>query len=365
MPRRPRSIGLQITRPGLWYVVAIVVVALAATNTGNNGLFLVVASLAAALVVAHLVATWNVRGFDLEVTARDELFANEVAKIDLAVRSRGLLPRWLLIFTIDPSDVETRGEETRRADRPRRRGTRPWLLSLLRPDEERRGTIEVLFRRRGPRRLRSVRVVSLFPLGLFRKGRSHPQDLEILVYPELFDSASERDHRAGSSGETPSRRPGFGHDLYALRAYRPGDDPRGIHWKQTARQRRLIVQQRETDENRRLAIVLDNAVGSLEPAQEKRFERLVSEAATAAVHHLEQGFQVALTTRDVELPFAAGRRQRRLVLETLARLEARPRARLPLGERQGAAHLRLALDLPVDEPGESDPAGSGGWRRAG
>jgi len=34
-------------------------------------------------------------------------------------------------------------------------------------------------------------------------------------------------------------------------------------------------------------------------------------------------------------------------------------------DRSGPLFRDLALDLPADEPGESDPAGSGGWRRAG
>ncbi|MEM8931925.1 MAG: DUF58 domain-containing protein [Acidobacteriota bacterium] len=361
MSRRSKSTGFQITRVGVWYVVAIIVVALAATNTGNNGLFLVVASLAAAFVVAHLAAAWNVRGVAIDVESRRELFANEVAPLDVVVRHRGWLPRWLLVLAVDPADVETVGED----DEPPRRRTAPWLLPLLAPGETRVGQIETLFRRRGLRRLRFIQVVSLFPLGLFRKGRRHPQDLEILVYPELFDSAGSYDDRSGTSGESPSMRPGFGHDLYALREYRPGDDPRSIHWKQTARQRQMIVKQRETDENRRLAIVLDNAVGTLGPAAEKRFERLVSEAATAAVHHLERGFEVSLTTRDLQLPFAAGARQRRLLLEALARLDASPLDRRPLAAPTGGLAMRLALDPTADEADASSASGRSVWRRAG
>jgi uncharacterized protein (DUF58 family) len=52
-----------------------------------------------------------------------------------------------------------------------------------------------------------------------------------------------------------------------------------------------------------------------------RFERLVSEAATAALDYLDMGYEVALVTREDHLPFATGLRQRRRILEILALVE--------------------------------------------
>src|SRR5581483_578512 len=87
----------------------------------------------------------------------------------------------------------------------------------------------------------------------------------------------------------------------------PGDDPRRIHWKQTARTGSMIFTEREAEEGRRLSIVFDNAVGELAtPESRARFERLVSEAATAAVDYLGRGFEVELRTRDERLAFASG-----------------------------------------------------------
>jgi uncharacterized protein (DUF58 family) len=152
--------------------------------------------------------------------------------------------------------------------------------------------------------------------------------------------------RSGRTGDESSRFAGWGHDLHALRAFRSGDDPRSIHWKQTARTGDLVFREREREENRRLAVLLDNATGPLtEAGIEARFESLVSEAATAALDYLARGFDVSLVTRDSRLPFATGARQRWAILEALALLEARPRSRDPLVAPGGdATVLRLCFE---------------------
>lgn len=170
-------------------------------------------------------------------------------------------------------------------------------------------------------------------------------DLELLVYPEVFQASGRTPEQHGRFGELASRRPGWGHELLSLRTYRWGDDPRGIHWKQSARTGKLVFKERAIEENRRLSIVLDNAVGRLTPERSRRFERLVSEAATAALDYLERGFEVALTTRGESIPFTGGPAQRRAILECLALIEARQEeAAGPLAPPGGARALHLALE---------------------
>jgi len=147
-------------------------------------------------------------------------------------------------------------------------------------------------------------------------------------------------------GEDASRRAGWGHGLHSLRHFRQGDDPRGIHWKQTARTGNLVYMEREAEQSRRLAILFDNGVGELADDQARgRFERLVSEAATAALDHLSRGYEVELVTRDRTLPFAGGARQRLAILEALALIEAQPSASEPLNSTdRRAQQLRVHLD---------------------
>jgi uncharacterized protein (DUF58 family) len=156
-------------------------------------------------------------------------------------------------------------------------------------------------------------------------------DLEVLVFPEIFPAATHTLEEVESLGDDASRRRGQGHGLHSLRQYRRGDDPRSIHWKQTARTGSMIYMERESERSRRLSILFDNGVGELsDEASQGRFERLVSEAATAALDLLSRGYEVELVTRDRALGFAGGPRQRLAILETLALVEPRPRRPEPL-----------------------------------
>ena len=300
MARQAVPEGIRITKVGLWYVLFSVVVAIGATNTGNNALYMVLAVMLALLVVSGVVSRQNVRGLTVEIESPNEVFANRPAAFGFALRRRGgLLPRWCLVVNLSAS------------------GT-PRLVPFLPRGRASRGEIELIFPRRGRQPLPAAHVASLFPFGFFRKGVRYRTAGEVLVFPELYAAAAERADGVSDFGESPSRHPGWGHELHALRAFRQGDDPRRIHWKQTARTGGLIFMERESEENRRLSILLDNAAGDLEGEAAPRFERLVSEAATAADDYLARGHEVELVTRDRRVPFAGGRRQRFAILEALA-----------------------------------------------
>jgi uncharacterized protein (DUF58 family) len=286
-----------------------------------------------------------------------ELFAQELGHVDAVVKNRSRFwPRWLVVLAIEADDPRSEGGSSANAKpgnpkpddaKPRCRSV-PWMVGHLAPGAEARAEVGLVLRRRGVWRVGHVQVSSLFPLGLFRKGRRHRLDLELVVYPEIFPRSVVHPRQSGQTGDQAARNAGRGHDLLSLRPYRPGDDPRSIHWKQSARQRELIYQQRTTEESRRLRLVFDNAVGELAgEAEERRFERLVSEAATTALTYLDEGYEVSLVTRNHHLPFAGGPRQRRNVLECLARLDALPftREQLLPGE-PGSDDLRLAMDRP-------------------
>lgn len=340
MRRASESDGLRITKVGLWFALLAGVVFLAATNTGNNGLYLVLAVMLGSLLVSHLVASLNVRRLDLELTPPSEIFANRPATFDLEIAQRGAwMPRWLLMASIDGHDLEPPPERRQRASSQ--------LIPRLAPGQKVEGRLELLLRRRGPRRLRHVRVSSLFPLGFFRKGRRYRQDLELLVYPEIFTLSLQLEVQTGKSGETPIRRVGAGQELLGLRPFRTGDDPRGIHWKQSARIGQMIFKEHQSEEARRMSIVFDNAVGTdLSAAARARFERLVSEAATAALDYLQRGWEVELVTRDRALAFRGGVGQRRAILETLALVAPCERRDEPLqGSIPTLPHLRLAMEV--------------------
>ncbi len=310
--------SIRITKVGTWFVVLTVLVALAATNTGNNAVYMVWSALLAILVVSGVVSRQNLRRLALRLgSPTGEVFAHQPCAIPFEIENRGRFwARWFLLLSLSPQG-------------------RPWLLPQLPKKAQGRGEFEIAFPRRGRQAVSAVHVTSLFPFGLFRKGARYGAGLEVLVFPELFAAASEEPDAAGEVGATARRRAGWGHDLHALRDFRPGDDPRGIHWKQSARTGRTIYLEREAEDARRLSVLLDSHLpgGDDEAAEgrfRERFERLVSEAATSIVDHLARGWEVELVTRDGRVGFGSGPRHRWALLEVLALVEVRRGSREPL-----------------------------------
>lgn len=321
---RARPERIRITRVGLWFVLVALVVGIAATNTGNNALYLVLAAMLGLLVVSGVVSRSNVRRLEFSLDAPGEIYARRPLEVGYTLNNRGWLPRYLLLFTLGA-------------------GIAPRLVSSVRRGEARSGRFELLFSRRGRHVLRAVHVASLFPLGFFQKGMRYPLDSEILVFPEIYPAASRAPQRRRDGGEGSRPRAGWGHELHALRAFRRGDDPRGIHWKQTARTGRMVYLEREAEEGRRLSIVLDNRARTLDDVTVDRFEHLVSEAATAAVDHLQRGYEVEVLLCGERIGFAGGDRQRLRILTTLATVEPKVEGG-QLGVPAGNSELRLALD---------------------
>ena len=181
------------------------------------------------------------------------MFANRPFAVGFTLKSRALVfPRWFLLFTLS-------------------RSAQPLLIPYLPRRGKSVGQLEMMVGSRGYHRFPYVHVSSLFPFGFFRKGVRYRVDFEVLVFPELFPAGGSRleesehvggGHRAaGAAGGTTST---------ALRAFRRGDDPRGIHWKQTARTGELVYTERTSERSRRLSILFDNAVGELRRTRRSR-----------------------------------------------------------------------------------------------
>ncbi|MCP4895706.1 MAG: DUF58 domain-containing protein, partial [bacterium] len=80
-----------------------------------------------------------------------------------------------------------------------------------------------------------------------------------------------------------------------LREFIEGDERRQIHWKQTARQQRLITADRQRPVSEPVFLVIDSLVNDpLDPAVRARFEQLVSRAATAVIRRTSRGEGVGL-----------------------------------------------------------------------
>lgn len=91
-------------------------------------------------------------------------------------------------------------------------------------------------------------------------------------------------------------RTGAGEEYLGVRDYRPGDPPRSVHWRSTARAGRLVVREYEEEVASKVALVLAGRDMGTPP--DSAFEALVSAAASIAIYALQTGHPVELTRFD-------------------------------------------------------------------
>ena len=304
---------IRITNFGLGYVLMCLVVAIGATNTGNNGLYLVLAGMLAAMIVSGVISRRNLRGVRCEIEAVGEVVAGRPALLKVRLENRMATATAQGLFFLHEGLPG------------------PLWIDPLKPGERRDVLVEGVFPRRGVFDTADAGLLSRFPLGLFRKYRHARLSHEIVVFPSPEASAVPQVPPEDSRGGRPHpRRRGGGSDIRTLRDFVPGDDPRDLHWKQSARMRHWIVREREAERDRVIFLALDNAVQDPgDPAALEDLERRISRCAGQALMLLSRGGEVGFVSRNALLPASAGRAQRTRILDALARVHAIPTAGAP------------------------------------
>jgi uncharacterized protein (DUF58 family) len=295
---RPRR-TLRPTRDGWWCLIAAVGLGIAAVNSRNNLLYLLVSMLLALIVVSGILSEQSIRGLRLVVAPVEDLHAGRSALLHATVVNG---KRWLASYSISV--------EVLSADRSRRSIYVPKVpvgaSQLI--------TWEETPSRRGRQRLPGLRITTRFPFGLFWKGGRVAPGVEVVVFPALVPMPPDSRHQGAGEGEEPARRQGQGHDLYNLREYVLGDDPRLIHWRSSAKTASLIVRDLEAPTQLDTRIVLVGT-GVRHPEQ---VERGLSEAAWLTVELIRAGAAVELVGPGLLVPVATGRAQERRILTELA-----------------------------------------------
>ena len=223
------------------------------------------------------------------------------------------------------------------------------------------------FERRGLRRLRPLRVASRFPLGLVQAAFDTTAAAETLVRPREGRATRRLVRRlAGdAAASTRSRRPAAGaEEMFGLRDWRDGDDPRRIHWRTTARRGTRTFVERRDPTSRRVVVALARG-NDRTPEGDRVFERAVSVAATVVRAALRAGASVHLVLGDAgERPGdgrrVEDRRDHEAALDALALVRADggrspgPALAAVLARHREATVVRV---LCGDEPPGDAPAG--------
>ena len=302
-PLRPRR-TIWPTRDGWWCLFVVIGLGVAAINAGNNLLYLLVSLLLSLIVVSGVLSEQSMRGLRLEGDVPEEIYAGTPALFGAAIANR---KRWLTSYSVT-LELLARGAPTRFIYVPRLEAGRHRLL-----------TWEETLTARGRQRLAGVRLTTRFPFGLFLKASRVMLDREVLVFPAVRPISSEALHRLAGAGTSAARRRGPGHDLYNLRTYRAGDDPRLIHWRSSAKAESLLVREMEAETTEDTRVILAGR-GDRDAV---RLEAALAEAASIVAHLARAGAGVELVGAGLFVPLGRGPGQARRILTELALYDPR------------------------------------------
>jgi hypothetical protein len=278
------QVDYRLTRAGVVYLGAVFILILAAVNTGNNLLFMILGCLLAGILISGVLSRAVLTGIEMKFDLPEHVFADQPVLAELEIRNEK--PAW-------PSfSLRVIGDDKKNAAQIL---TRPVFFPYIPRLTSSRQKVELTFPKRGAYRQDAFGIQTRFPFGFFEKTRKVSSAIEMVVYPPVEATEQFYEVLPLLSGEMASYFRGRGHELHSLREYLPTDSARIVDWKITARMGQLMVREFAREDERRVMLVLDPFIG---PPREglgetaaaehaERFERAVSMTACIAWHFNE------------------------------------------------------------------------------
>ncbi|MCC6239193.1 MAG: DUF58 domain-containing protein [Phycisphaerales bacterium] len=180
--------------------------------------------------------------------------------------------------------------------------------------------------RRGLTRLDQYQLSTSFPFGFIKRATVRHAPEALLIYPATarVDSRVLSQCRAAEkTGAMMRPRRGGMDEIYGVKEYRDGDNPRWIHWRRSARTGQLVVREMTRVSPPRLLLLVDTFIEQRTGDTHAAVERTIARAGALAGVALEQGLLVGLLCWNHGWQAVApnrGKRQRRDILTSLARL---------------------------------------------
>jgi uncharacterized protein (DUF58 family) len=321
--RMREAFDYEATREGAAYIVLIIVLGIAALNTNNNLLFIIVSAMLGAIGISGVCSWMMMREMQLEISLPQHVFAKRSVVGRVTLRNQR---RWIPSFSmrvVNPKKVKheasLRWEKSVFAFPSKRPVREQWVrvpdLALRRvpPPPELPGIfsgsvyfpfvkagssasadVELNFPKRGRHVQEGLGLSTRFPFSFLTKTRRVPLERELVVYPSVDPTEDFFDVLPLIAGEFEAFVRGRGYDLYRIREYLPEDSARNVDWKATAKTGALKVREFTREDERKLRIVFDNPASGT--VSDQAYESGVQMAASLAWHFSQQ---------DAELNFAA------------------------------------------------------------
>ncbi len=280
---------IKVKKSGYIFMVISVLLGIAAVNTGNNLLYMVVSFMLSFMLVSGFIARYNLRNLNVKLIPPADIYAEGSTKFRLIMENGKRFPSFLIRVSI-----------------PSVKGKALFLYIGKKSEDE----IVLKFPQRGYYEKLNVLLLSDFPVGMFERGKSTEMEVNVLVFPKLLRTDTyiynDGNVRRDKLGDFEGR--GF-EDIKDLKPY-AGEPAKYIHWKISAKRDELIVREMEGDNNKPIIIEVEKIRGNLE-------ER-ISKCAYLVEYFIRTGNPVGLKYGNVYIEPALGENHRRKILYQLA-----------------------------------------------
>lgn len=276
----PVRTTLRVTREGLISLAVALLLWLIGLYKGINLLTLLASVLLVLWVFNLLLAGRRLASLRASLRCRGQVFARTPCRVDVEVVNPGR--RMQLGVRLESSGsvhALTR------------------FVPVLAPGQSQHWQCRLVIPHRGRYSWGQLRLVSRYPHGLFERAVILTDQEDTIVFPQLGRLHRGRLKRwlarmaavpeAGRGLKT--RRPTAQTEFHGLRTFRPGDSPRWIHWRTTARRNEVMVREFEEPPSNNLVLVLDPWVGvSRSPGKQ-------ATALAALLPQIEEALSLAAT----------------------------------------------------------------------
>lgn len=308
----------EVTREGMIYLALTLVIGVAALNTGNNLLFIIVSVMLAAVIVSGTASAGVLRALELDVSLPAHAFAGTAAIGRVRLNNlRRIMPAFSVSVVapkVSKLHRRLRYERTTFSFPPRNPSVRlpdvsfrfaaleqnpsppvlrdPVYFPYIPAQATVAAEVNLDFQRRGRYAQESFGLATRFPFSFLVKTRRVPVARELIVYPRVDATDEMLEILPMIRGEFESFVRGRGEDLYRIRDHVPDDSARHVDWKATAKTGELKVREFTREDERKLRIVFDNPAPGV--VSDDDYERAVATAASLAWHfgaeHTELSF---------------------------------------------------------------------------
>ncbi|MHB8481923.1 MAG: DUF58 domain-containing protein [Nitrospiria bacterium] len=303
-----KSKSLVVTSLGMRFIFLMLAIGIAAINTGNNLLYLLLAMMLSLVVISGILSEASLYRLRFKRLLPEAIYAGKPASVTLLIYNDKTSTSSFSLHVKDSIEGFSEGM------------ARDKYFFKLPPGTFQERSYAVFFNKRGVFPLQGVSFSTRFPFGIFLKIREEREagQTRLVVFPRTFPIESSV-KETGRPGAPMALRRGQSGSLYQFRSYLPGDDARFIHWKVSAKKTRLMVREYEDEEEKEISVGLSNTAGeALSKEVLTRFEKGIELAASFSRFYIELGYRVSFFSDQGQIPPGKGSRHLKEILTFLA-----------------------------------------------